>query len=289
MLLRKKIYRSLLLFLITATDAPADMNFGRDAVNANENNWNNYTKVENIINFTQLLKMLSNVTSRSLVRASANISNEITTAISQVVKNSTNQLVSTVMQTTRDAYQATRDATTAFVHENRWRLIGLLAGSGYCYLTYTIISLRLYFNQKERWLYWNDYLTLEALCATSQKDLGVELIKEIQRRYTSISAPTDFVTPLIRFLQLIDEEQQRLELYLKLGPWLTKLHLCTITGYSTELAQKCESWRRRVAYLRATFMRWMAEYKIEQNTGTTRSLIDERFPFLQFIAQRSTH
>lgn len=275
-----------LLLLLTTGPVLADMNFGRDAVNTNENNWNNYTKVENVINFTQLLKMLSKVSSRAIIRASANIYNEIQTAVTQIAKNTANQVFTSTIQTAQDAYHGAKDFTSAFVHEYKWRIVGITIASCYGYLAYTSICLRLYFNQQERWFNWNEHLTLEALCASSQKELGIELVKEIQRRYTSMNAPTDFVTPLITFLQSIDQEQQQLELYLRLGPWIERLRLCTLTGYNTQLAKKCDMWRRRVAYLRATFMRWMADYKLEQNTGV-RSLIDERLPFLQFIAKRS--
>lgn len=275
----------LAIFCLT-TNLAAEVVINRDAVNTTDNHPNYYTKVENVISFNKLVRLVTSISSKSIVRVATTLSNEVFTAVTQLAKNVTSQLVTTTLQTAQDAYHSLSGAATHFVWEYKWRLLGITAMSGYVYLLYTMVTLRLYFSQQERWFNWYEYLTLEALCAQPQKDLGIELVKEVQRRYTSINAPTDFVSPLIKFLQAIDEEEKALALYLKLGPWIERLRLCTLTGYSSELAQKCDMWRRRIGYLRATFMRWMADYKLEQNTAV-RSIIDQRFPFLQFIARRS--
>lgn len=277
--LHKAFLASFLLLFCTKTIV-ADMAFGRDAVNTNENNWNNYTKVNNSINFTQVLKFFARLSSRTIINASINICNEIRTALTQIAKNTASQVVTTTVQTARDAC----GATFMFLSTNKWRIIFFSAVGAYSYLVYTVISLRVYFNHRERWFNWNEHLTLEALCATSQKELGVELIKEIQRRYTLMATPTDFVTPLINFLREIDEELQSLELYFRLGPWVKRLKLCTLTGFNNEVEQRVDMWRRRVIHLRTTFMKWMADYKLEHNTAA-RSILDPRFPFIRFITQ----
>ena len=286
--LRAASYRVtvLTIFCFATNLAADDMIFGRDAVNTVDNHPNFYTKVENVVNFTQIIKTLAKISSKTIVNASFNVCIEIKNAITQLVKNAASQVVNTTFQTAQDAYHGISGAATGLLWEYKWRLAGSTAVGGYFYLLYSMVTLRLYFNQQERWFNWNEYFTLDALCAQPQKDLGIELVKEVQRRYTSISAPTDFVSPLIKFLMLIDEEERALTLYLRLGPWIERLHLCTLTGYNSELVQKCDMWRRRIGYLRATFMRWMADYKLEQNTAV-RSMIDQRFPFLQFIARRS--
>ncbi len=276
---------AIILFTLT-THLAAEVVINRDAVNTTDNHPSYYTKVENVISFNQILKTILQISSKTVVNASLNLCVEIKNAITQLVKNTASQVVNTTLQTAQDAYHSMSGAATHFMWEYKWQLVGASAAGGYLYLLYTMVTLRLYFSQQERWFNWYEYLTLEALCAQSQKDLGIELVKEAQRRYTSISAPTDFVSPLIKFLQAIDEEEKALALYLRLGPWIERLRLCTLTGYSSELAQKCDMWRRRIGYLRATFMRWMADYKLEQNAAV-RSIIDQRFPFLQFIARRS--
>jgi hypothetical protein len=275
-------------FFCLTTELSADNIINRDAVNTTDNHPNYYTNVKNVLSFTQIIKTLAKISSKTVVSASLNLCIEIKNAITQIMKNTTSQLVNTTVQTVQNAYKDIKDPAINFVWEYKWRLVGASATSGYLYLLYTMVTLRLYFNHAERWFNWNEYLSLDALCARPQDALGIDLVKEVQRRYTSISTPTDFVSPLIKFLMVIDEEEKALALYLRLGPWIERLHLCTLTGYSKELAQQCAVWRRRVGYLRATFMRWMADYKLEQNTAV-RSILDQRFPFLQFIAKRQAH
>lgn len=279
-------HRVILILLLLTSPLFADNVVGRDAINTNENNLHNYTKVENNINLVQLFKILSKISSKAVVRASTNICIEIQNAITQLIKNTTAQIVNNTLQSAQDACHSLKEQSKLFLWEYKWRITGLTILGLYSYLAYQSIALRIYFSAHERWFNWNEFLSIDALCARSQDELGADLVKEIQRRYTSISAPTDFITPLIHFLQEIETEEKALDLYLQLGSYIERLRICTITGYNSQLGQKCEIWRRRVGYLRATFMRWMADYKLKQNAAT-RSIIDERFGILQFIARRS--
>lgn len=152
-----------------------------------------------------------------------------------------------------------------FLSANRWKVAGGTIACSYAYLLYKTVSLRGYLGERERWFNWYDYLPFEALCAYPQKDLGDDLVKEIQQRYTNLTSPTDFVTPLITFLKILEIEQHALDQYLFLCRWIERFHLTIITAYNKDFVIQCEAWKRRLVYLKATFMRWMAEFKFEQN------------------------
>ncbi|MCL5436974.1 MAG: hypothetical protein M1549_03815 [Candidatus Dependentiae bacterium] len=253
----------------------------RDAVNTNDNTINNYTKVVNKINLNKLVTLVA----KTSVEVVTVVTTRLIAAMRQAVKNGVSNLVSSSSAAIQQGYRAAQEGLFPLLWEYRWRLVGITAASGYLYLVYRILAMHTYFQQPERWFNWYEQLSLEALCAYPQKELEKELVREVQRRYTAMYTPTDFITPLIKFLQALDEEERMVKSYLSIGSFVQTLRLSMLTRYDRKMAKQCKIWKQRLAFLRNTFMRWMADYKLEQNTIRQR-LPGDRALFLRYVAQR---
>lgn len=209
---------------------------------------------------------INNISMRDLIISLSNTSiNLMSSFIFTKLSETMHSSVETFYSRARRIAEKGARASYEFLSNHRWKVAGGTIAFVYAYLLYKTIALRGYLSERERWFNWYDYLPFEALCAYPQKDLGNDLVKEIQQRYTNLTSPTDFVTPLITFLKILEVEQYALEQYLFLCRWIERFHLTIITAHNKEFIIQCEAWKRRLVYLKATFMRWMAEFKFEQN------------------------
>jgi len=152
---------------------------------------------------------------------------------------------------------------------NKWRVLMWSALGGYVYLNYTATRTKQQLQDAQRWCNWKYQLSLEELFAVDPKELGVLLMKEIQQRYLSTENPADFVTPVACFMQDFEYEQQLLAWYLWLGKVFDTVHLTNYSWYDQNLCERCREWQRRLAYLKATFLNWMAEYNISNHATAT--------------------
>jgi hypothetical protein len=116
------------------------------------------------------------------------------------------------------------------------------------------------------WSSWNSHMSLESLFAIPQKELSDELLREIQRRYMNAHNPTDFLTPLMRFVDDVDYELATLGSLQNMQEWIAFLHINWL--FPERILRQTERENRaiRLAYIKTLFMNWIADYKILANT-----------------------
>ncbi len=144
-------------------------------------------------------------------------------------------------------------------------VVGAIGGT---YLT--MCSLLLYFGykimQRTTWSAWKDNIPYDMLHVIPHQELGKELLYAIQQQYQTSHNLTDFLTPLISFLQDVDRELSVLNQFLTLHIWIETLRLSLIFPHQENLLQNAEEKVQRLTYLREVFMHWVTDYKITLNT-----------------------
>lgn len=139
---------------------------------------------------------------------------------------------------------------------------GLYAAIGISlvYLSYKIL-------QQATWSSWKDTIPNDMLTAVPHQELGKELLFAIQQRYQTPKNLTDFLTPLVLFLQDVDKEIALLNKFLRLHDWLHIMRLSILFPRQEVLIQRTHEKLQRLSYLRQVFLHWVTDYKITVNTS----------------------
>lgn len=205
------------------------------------------------------------------------ISVDVTTEVATAVYNQIKEGIRAIADTIKKAYETVSTTTISYTRRlsKGTLFLGAIAG-GYVTGTGVNVWLKSYLSSPLRWCRWNEQINLENLFLIPQDQLGTELVKEIQRRYTNSSNPVDFITPFIFFMRDIEQEKRALEWYQRLGTVQNKLYLGKIMFHDKTLLENCDKWLQRVAYLNAVFIHWMADFKFLQNARVLSFLMKNR-------------
>jgi hypothetical protein len=167
-----------------------------------------------------------------------------------------------------------RSRTSSLIYDKRY-LIGTAVIAGcYIYACHYLVSANKYLEQTDTWSSWRLDTSVDLLITIPQNELAKELVLEIQRRYSSTQNPTDFISPLITFIQTIDTEINTLKRYMQIYQWATKLCLHNLLPFNQKLFNNLGEKYRRNIYLKNIFLSWAADYKVNHNKN--RQLIVTR-------------
>ena len=144
--------------------------------------------------------------------------------------------------------------------------------SGALLSSYFAILLKLqqgnqYIENLSLWSHWKKDKNLHELTQLPRQELIYDLIVEIQKRHIDTHNPVDFITPLSLFMQEFEKEKSNLLCYSKLYNFLKKSYLLYMFPVETDNYFKIQAHLGRLSFIRDTFLNWIAEYKIEQNSG----------------------
>lgn len=121
------------------------------------------------------------------------------------------------------------------------------------------------------WSLWLRSRSIEDIYLLSKDDFSKDLILNIQNVYTSITNPTDFITPLIKFITDVDNEIKNLKNYRNIVNTYNKLYLNKIMFYDKKLAESLDDRQKKLIYMRSCFLSWLADYKIFHNSNNNQS------------------
>jgi len=155
--------------------------------------------------------------------------------------------------------------TVNFFHKNRYLLGASLALGGYIVACNYTVQANKFLERTDTWASWHNEITTEQLMAMNHKELAKELIVEIQRRYSNPQNPTDFISPLIAFVQTIDKEIALLKSYRTYFIWVQKLHLQAALPIQQKLLYKADDSYKKIIHIKNIFLSWAADYKINHN------------------------
>lgn len=196
------------------------------------------------------------------------ITQEVATNIQTYVSNKFKML----QEAAQNAYENTSASVSAlqqWASNNKLKLAFYTTASLYSYITYKLFILKYHLIQTDNWSLWNNGLSLDELMSIPQNKLGEILVKEAQQRYTLIDDPENFITPIITFLQTVEQEKKMLEGYVALCSWITTVKLSKLFWFDENLFFLCRERLKRLAYIRAVFVNWITEYKFIHNAAPT--------------------
>jgi hypothetical protein len=149
---------------------------------------------------------------------------------------------------------------------NKRYLIGasVLLG-GYIYTCTYIVKANKYLERIDTWSNWRSDIVFDVLVTVPQTELAKDLVLEIQRRYSNAQNPTDFISPLIIFVQTIDMEISALKQFIDVYALITKLHAQKLLPINQKQFSSLHDRYKKLLYLKNVFSSWAAEYKVNHN------------------------
>lgn len=165
-----------------------------------------------------------------------------------------------------------KEITIVLIKEYKYKIAFTTVLSLYLILCYNTIKGNRLLDKETCWSAFKEEYSLEDLLEIPQQELAHELLKEIQRRYTKAQNITDFITPLITFMNDIEKEMKQIKRCIQLHTWSKKLHVASLLPFNTKHYNRAPAKLQRLAYLKNIFLTWAAEYKIGSNTTRTMLL-----------------
>lgn len=153
----------------------------------------------------------------------------------------------------------------SYISNNRCQIAGISLAALYLYLFSKVIKGNKYLGRKDSWALWKCDCSLVQLLEIPQKQLSQELLLEIQRRYTSIEKPIDFISSLIAFMHNIDQEIAYTKYFISLEAWLRAFRISLFFPINRKRFSQAPDNLNRLIYIRNLFLTWAAHYKIDQN------------------------
>ncbi len=153
----------------------------------------------------------------------------------------------------------------------------IISGTGaalYLYICTILIKENIFFQSKKGWGAWKRNFSNDELLGFTQAQLAEMLLKSIQARFLNRSNPTDFVLPLVRFVQTMEEEEKKLNRYLTICTWLKRARIIWLFPTSNTLIKEVKKRLSRLRILNHTFISWTSEYNVMMALqGTVKSTI----------------
>ncbi len=159
-------------------------------------------------------------------------------------------------------YDGYKNGAFNFLQLNKGKIILYFLGGSYITLCSFLFYQNYYFNHTDLWGTWKGDLSFAQLCEIPQQKLSSELLHEIQKRYINKNNPTDFLSPLVEFMNTIEYETKQIERYIFLTNWLKRLRLVIIVPTNEKKMQKTQQLLERVHFVKHIFLSWAADYKL---------------------------
>lgn len=121
------------------------------------------------------------------------------------------------------------------------------------------------------WSLWLKSRSIEDLYLLPKDDFSKDLVLNIQNVYTSITNPTDFITPLIKFITDVDTEIKNLKNYSNIVDTYNKLYLNKIIFYDKKLIDSLDDRYKKLVYMKSCFLSWLADYKVFHGSNNSQS------------------
>jgi len=208
-------------------------------------------------------------------RKKGGVDNESKKGNTVVIQNNSGTINSTIDSkqiTVKETVVAVKDKcndikkiTADFLKQN-----GLVIGAStiatiYGYIIYQILKANRYLNRSDTWGAWKEECSLEELNVIDYSTLASELIDDIQLTYMDPEKPVDFVCSLTMFLNDIDKEIEYVKYLAKIKLWIDRTYTAAILPIKKDLWEKRCDYLERLTLIRAVFLKWAAQYKIDQN------------------------
>lgn len=155
---------------------------------------------------------------------------------------------------------------TQLIQEHKLVFLGGGVLSAYTYVWLRLLYLGYRISSQNSWSNWKDETSLYELLSYPQQELAHEQLYAIQERYQKSDNLTDFFSPLLIFIQAIDQEEKEIDQFIKLHQKIDTLHLSRLFPQQKLAREIAPAKLERIAFLKGLFLNWITEYKIANNT-----------------------
>ncbi len=167
-----------------------------------------------------------------------------------------------VLQSMQNNYQ---EPVQNFLDDNKFYLGAGVLLTVYSYYCYQVICGNFYLKRTDIWSSWKHELSFDQLCQIPQQTLARELILNIQHNGLDMQKPTDFMIPLVLFLQVIEEERSKLIYYQTLYNRIRLVKCDIFFPFNKKEYTRIEERLQRLSFVKNIFISWMAEFNVEHN------------------------
>lgn len=175
-------------------------------------------------------------------------------------------------QTSKETLQNVGTTFNEFIFKYKYWLTITAATCIYCSIFYKIAHANRLLSSTDSWCNWKSDLTFAKLLSASQKDLAQELITDIQKKYMDPQNPTNFVTPMVNFVNDINNEIKELESYVKIVNSIKTVKLKTIYPIiSDDKLDQAKEKINKLVYTKNIFSEWSVEFKQQQLLSSTNN------------------
>lgn len=198
-----------------------------------------------------------------MIQNAANSANSQSESNAQATATAQAEAYTEVNVKVSQLWDAHRESMQTFLHDNKLYLGASALAALYSYYCYQVICGNLYLQRTDLWSSWKNDLSFDQLCAIPQQTLARELILSIQHQGLDTQKPTDFVVPLVTFLQVIEEERKTLLYYQTLHSRITTVKCARLFPFNKKRYNRIEERLQRLSFVKNIFISWMAEFNLE--------------------------
>lgn len=203
---------------------------------------------------------VNTATLTSNTNTNENVASSMATA-NNVIRNTMRMVQTQIAPLIPDSIKNNAASWAAHVGRNYlWYGIG----SAYAFICAALIRGNFYCNNDERWARWKQQLTTEELYAIPQPQLAKDLVVEIQRRYLNAANPTDYLTPLVRFMADVDSEATYLTRYLQIARAIRRCKLMIIFPINDGKIEQVQILQQRLQFVKHIFVSWATTHNVGQ-------------------------
>lgn len=168
------------------------------------------------------------------------------------------------LQISKENLQTLGTKVTDFIDKYKYWTPVTTVSFIYCCLLYKIMSTNKLMSSENSWCNWKPEIEFNKLLAIPQKDLSVELINAIQKKYSDPQNPTNFVTPMVNFVNDTNEEIKNIQDYVKIAKILKKLKTTYVFPVNDEKINLAQEKINKLTYLKNIFTQWSVDFKQQQ-------------------------
>lgn len=189
---------------------------------------------------------------------SASISQSVSTATNVAVNRIKMFMMQQIQRLKAVSPRAMGQSLFKWVILHKKRIMLYSAGVSYVLISILLIRGYLFIRRTETWASFKKHLSMEELLALPQDQLGKELIHTIQQRHVNTQNPTDHITPLVRFVQAVDQEMKCLNQYLMIATIIQRCRLMWIFPINRNILEQARELKQRLLFVKHIFISWTA-------------------------------
>jgi hypothetical protein len=152
----------------------------------------------------------------------------------------------------------------AFLDAHKYKLLMASLAATYAAMYYQLLKDKHFIYKKDTWAAWKQNLSFDQLCELPSQELEKTLLHEIQIRYLDSQNPTNFISPLVSFVNSAQEEQHRIKRYLTYADWLKKFYLSKFFPLDQQTYLLAQDRLNRLAFVKHIFSSWAASFNMSQ-------------------------